>query len=197
MDKIWKWLQRSLQCNNIHDQPMWLKKNLVIFRLIREPWPLWWLDSMLYPLSFEFCSSKIMVDEWFTYDTNTCTTEPLLWDTSIQETPQSRGHKIWSPKNVHTMFVFVMSIEGTLPLFRGKGHFFWVLKPGFNFHSGETLAIKLWLTLKVIDKFKCSLVTKVTALKAWINSLKSMYCTCWNSTHGIVDISQSWFLYMI
>ena len=115
---------------------------------------------MLYSLSFEFCSSKIMVDEWFTYATNTCTTEPLLWDTSIQETPQSRGHNIWSLKNIHTIFVFVMSIEGTLPLFRGKRHFFWVLKPGFNFHSGETLAIKLWLTIKVIDKFKCSLLQK-------------------------------------
>ena len=22
------------------------------------------------------------------------------------------------------------------PLLRGKGHFFWVLKPGFNLHSG-------------------------------------------------------------
>ena len=36
MDKTWNWLQRSLQCNNIHDQPMWLKKNLVIFRLINQ-----------------------------------------------------------------------------------------------------------------------------------------------------------------
>ena len=36
-------------------------------------------------------------------------------DTSIQ-----RGHNIWSPKNVHVIFVFVSSIEGT-PLFMGEG----------------------------------------------------------------------------
>ena len=119
-------------------------------------------------------------------------TSPLIWDTSIQETPQSRGHKIWSLKNVHIIFVFPMSIEGTLPLFRGKRHFFWVLKPGFNFHSGETLAIKLWLTTKIVDKFKCSLVTIVTAFKTWINSLKSMYCTCGNSIHSIVDDLAAW-----
>ena len=41
-------------------------------------------------------------------------------DTSVQ------GHKIWSQKNVDIIFVFATSIEGT-PLFRGKGHFFWVL----------------------------------------------------------------------
>ena len=116
-------------------------------------------------------------------------TSPLIWDTSIQETPQSRGHKIWSAKNVHTIFVFVMSIEGTLPLFRGKGHFFWVLIPGFNFHSGETLAIKLWLTIKVVDKFKCSLLQKWQLSKRELTWLKSMYCTCGKSTHDIEEIS--------
>ena len=48
------------------------------------------------------------------------TVEPILWDTSIQETPPFRGRKIWSPKNVHVIFVFVSSIEGT-PLFMGEG----------------------------------------------------------------------------
>ena len=67
--------------------------------------------------------------------------EPNLWDTSIQETPPFRGHKIWCPKNVHIIFVFVSSIEGT-PLFMGKGLFFWILKPGFNLHLGYTLALK-------------------------------------------------------
>ena len=47
----------------------------------------------------------------------------MLWDTSIQETPPFRGRKIWCPKNVHVIFVFVSSIEGT-PLFMGKGLFF-------------------------------------------------------------------------
>ena len=64
----------------------------------------------------------------------------LLWDSSIQWTSPFRRHKIWSQKNVH-IFVSVTSIEGT-PLFRGKRHFFWVPKPKFNLHSGNTLAIK-------------------------------------------------------
>ena len=50
--------------------------------------------------------------------------EPSLWDTSIQETPPFRGQKIWCPKNVHVILVFVSSIEGT-PLFMGKGLFFY------------------------------------------------------------------------
>ena len=43
-------------------------------------------------------------------------------------------------KNVHIIFVFVTSFEGT-PLFRGKGHFFKVPTPRFNLHSGDTLAL--------------------------------------------------------
>ena len=35
----------------------------------------------------------------------------------------SRGRKILSLKNIHIIFVFVTSIEGTPP-FRGKGHYF-------------------------------------------------------------------------
>ena len=64
----------------------------------------------------------------------------LLWDSSIQWTSPFRRHKIWSQKNVH-IFVSVTSIEGT-PLFRGKGHFFWVPKLGLNFHLAVTLAFK-------------------------------------------------------
>ena len=48
----------------------------------------------------------------------------------------STGHKIWSRRNVHIIFVFVASIEET-PLFRGTGHFFWVPKPEFNLYSGS------------------------------------------------------------
>ena len=64
---------------------------------------------------------------------------------------QFRGHKIWSRKKVHIIFVFVSFIEGT-PLLRGKGHFFWVPKPRFNLHSEDTLALKKWLTTKIVDK---------------------------------------------
>ena len=112
------------------------------------------------------------------------TVKPLLWDTFSQETPLFRGHNILSRKNVDIIFVFATSIEGT-PLFtRGKEHFFWIPKPGFNLHLGETLAIKKWLTTKIIDKlFKRTLVTTVTAFKTWTISLQSMNCTCGNLTH--------------
>ena len=53
-----------------------------------------------------------------------CTVEPLLWDTSIRGTPDGhlhfRRHKIWSRKNVHIIFVFVTSIEGTAHLCSGE-----------------------------------------------------------------------------
>ena len=39
-------------------------------------------------------------------------------------TPLFKGHKIWSRKSVHKVFVFITSFEET-SLFRGKGHFFW------------------------------------------------------------------------
>ena len=102
------------------------------------------------------------------------TVELLLWDTSIQGIPPFREHKIWSQKNVHTMFVykFVTSGDGT-PLFRGKRHLFWVVSAEFNLHSGDTLAIKKWLSTNINDKFNCPPVTTETAFKTWINSLKS------------------------
>ena len=36
----------------------------------------------------------------------------------------------------------------------GKGHYFWVPKPSFNFYSGDTLALLTWLTTKRVDTFK-------------------------------------------
>ena len=94
----------------------------------------------------------------------------FVFVTSIEETPLLSGHKICSHKNVHIIFVLfpllkghlysgdrkfgstkkyvnvilvsVTSIEGT-PLFRRKGHFFWVPKFGLNILlSGDTLALK-------------------------------------------------------
>ena len=67
----------------------------------------------------------------------------------MSETPY-RGPKIWSGKDVHMIFISVTFIEGT-PLFKGKGQVFLVLKPGFNLHSGDTLALKTWLTTKKVD----------------------------------------------
>ena len=75
----------------------------------------------------------------------------LYWrDTSIQGTqyvsPLFKGH-------LHSGdIVIVTSFEGT-PLFTRKEQVFWVLKAGFNFHSGDALAFKKWLTTKIVVKF--------------------------------------------
>ena len=53
-----------------------------------------------------------------------------------------RGHKIWQRTNIHIIFLSITSVEGT-PLFRGKGHFFWVPNPRFNLHSADTLAPRM------------------------------------------------------
>ena len=65
----------------------------------------------------------------------------FLRDISIQGTPPFRGHKNWYRKNVHIIIASVSFIEET-PLFRGKGHVFWVPKPWFDLHLGDTLAPK-------------------------------------------------------
>ena len=78
-----------------------------------------------------------------------------LWDKPLfcQGTPPFSGHKIiLSLKNVHIIFVPITPIEGT-PLFRGKRHSFRVSKPGFNLLSVDNLALKKWLTTKIVDKF--------------------------------------------
>ena len=67
------------------------------------------------------------------------TVDPLLWDTSVQGTPPFTGYKIGSWKTFHIIFVSVTSIKGK-HLLRGKGPSFWVPKPGFNLHLGDTLA---------------------------------------------------------
>ena len=81
----------------------------------------------------------------------------LHWSLSF-ETPPFRGHSICSGKNVQTIFVLVTSIEGACTSLGGKGHFFWVSKPGFNLPSGNTLVLKKRLTTKRVDKFHSSLV---------------------------------------
>ena len=66
--------------------------------------------------------------------------------------------------------------------------FFWVPKPGSNLHAGrDTLAIKKWH--KIVDKFKWLLVTTPRTFKTWTISLKSIFCTCGNSTQNFAEIS--------
>ena len=101
----------------------------------------------------------------------------LEWN-PIQRTqnlvPERRPHDIIS----------VTYIEGT-PLFKGKRQVFLVLKPGFNLHTGDTLALKTRLTTKKVDIFKCTLMTMMAAFTNWTISLVSIYCTCVNSTYKV------------
>ena len=90
--------------------------------------------------------------------------EPLLRDISVFPFRGSRKNV-----RIHITCLFVTSIEGT-SLFRGKEHFFWVPKPGFNLHLEDVL---IRLTAKFDDKFKCSLVTIATAFKHEISLLEN------------------------
>ena len=69
-----------------------------------------------------------------------CSIQSIQWNFSFGTDLYPRD-----TKNVHIIFVFVISFEGT-PLFRGKGYFFKVPTPRFNLHSGDTLALKKLLT---------------------------------------------------
>ena len=85
------------------------------------------------------------------------------------------GHFYWrDTKNVHIIFVFVTSFEGT-PLFRGKGHFFKVATPRFNLHSGDTLALNKWLTTghNSATVFKIRTISKKTMYSAVVQHTKS------------------------
>ena len=67
--------------------------------------------------------------------------------------PLFKGHlHSGDTKFVLILFVSVTSVEGR-PQFSGTGHYFWIPKPGFNRHSGDTLVLKTWLTTKKADKF--------------------------------------------
>ena len=72
-----------------------------------------------------------------------------------------------SPRKMFTYitFLFVTFVKMDIS-FRGKEHFFWIPKPGFNLHSRDILISRQKLTHgKFVDKFKCSLVTMATAFK--------------------------------
>ena len=152
------------------------------------------LHLTIYKTSPKYATEKELergMDSPFPTQLTSTVSIQLQWNLSFGTSP-FRGHKIWSQKNVHLIFVFVTSIEGT-PLFRGKGHVFWVPKLGFNLHSGGTLALEKWLTTKSVDKFKCTPARMTTAFTTWSTSLKSIYCTCGNSTNNVAEISSSWF----
>ena len=121
----------------------------------------------------------------------TITVKPLLWDTSIQGTPPVREHQIWSRKHFHIIFVVVTVV----PLL--KGHLYsgeretlpGSRNPNLTSIQGIQRGIQKVTVHKSVNKFKCSLVTIATAFKTLTTLLKSMHCTCENSTHNIAEVS--------
>ena len=102
-------------------------------------------------------------------------------DTSFQATQNLVAEKFL--RNLWIFYFYQCSTEGR-PLFR-EGHFSLDPKPGFDLQPGDTLAVKKWLITKIVDKFKCLLVTMVTAFKTWTIPFLMMYCTYGNSTHSV------------
>ena len=81
----------------------------------------------------------------------------------------------------HNLCIFYLywgdpSIQGKRAIFLGPEH-------------GHLIALKRWLTTKIVDNFKSLLDTMATAFKTRSVSLTSMYCTCGNSTHNIAGMS--------
>lgn len=58
-------------------------------------------------------------------------------------------------KNVHIIFYLLPPL---------KGLFLWISKLRLNFHSGNTLTLKKWLTAKRVDNFKYTLITMMSAV---------------------------------
>ena len=134
MDKTWNWLQRSLQCNNIHDQPMWLKKNLVIFRLINQG-TLTFVMTGLNALSIILWVLQFKNNGWWMI---------YLCHKHLYHRTSPLGHLYSRDTSIQGAQNLVLPLKGHH--YSGKGTLFWVPKPRFNFHSGDTLALETWLT---------------------------------------------------
>ena len=81
------------------------------------------------------------------------TVELLLWDTSIQGTPPFTGTQNLVPEKC-SQNLCICYLYGRDTFIQRKETLFWVPKPGFNFHSGNTLAlkkVKKWLTTIIVD----------------------------------------------
>ena len=118
-------------------------------------------------------------------------------------TPLFNGHlhsadtKFGPGKNAHIVFVSVTFNE-EIPLFRAKGHLFWVPRPRFNLHWEDTFTLKRhWPQSGLIPRL-WYLEVLMTAFTNWAISLKLMLCTCVNSTYNVaIEISHKWWCFYI
>ena len=111
----------------------------------------------------------------------TNTVEPLLWDTSIQGTQNLVPEK--GPRNLCIYYLYWRdtSIQKNGTLFSGSRNLC------LTSISGDTLALKKWLSTKRVDVFfKCTLITIMGAFTNWsISLIKSMQCICLKLTHNV------------
>ena len=104
--------------------------------LTRFFWAMWsgkctlmWLQKV--QMNFTFSSSSIRW--WSRIIRPSIYSETSPWDTSIHGTQNLVPEQCAEALHL---------LEGHLYLGVGKGHFFWVSKPRFNLHPGNTLALK-------------------------------------------------------
>ena len=83
-------------------------------------------------------------------------------DTSIQGAQNLVPEKCWDNLCICYLYWRDTSIQG-------KRHFFGVTKPGFNLHSGDTVALKKWLTTKDRYNIDKLIMIFIHYLAAWNN----------------------------
>ena len=77
----------------------------------------------------------------------------FLWDTSIQETSPFRGHKMWSRKNLHIIFLFLLPLLKRHLYSEERDTFSGTWNPGLTSILEGALVLKKWLTKKALISF--------------------------------------------
>ena len=102
----------------------------------------------------------------------------FMWKHTIQGT-----QNLVTEKCSHNLCIcYLYSMDTSI---QGKGHFFWVPLLYLTSIHWSPYSNQKVTHHRNRHKYKCSLVMMAIVFKRWINSLKLMYCTCWNSTHTI------------
>ena len=75
-----------------------------------------------------------------------------VWPTWTEEAIKRRMDVQWNLSlGTSPSLYFITSTDQRDTSIQGKETLFWVPKPGFNLHSGDTIALKEWLTTILIE----------------------------------------------
>ena len=111
----------------------------LICRLVQLPFLRVYLDIKHLHVSIIYCcSGTFPLGHLYSRDTSIQGTQGLV----LEKHPY------------YNCFICYLYWEDTS--IQGKRDTFWAPKPGFKVHSGDTLALKKWLTTKRVDFFQCS-----------------------------------------